>query len=430
MIGGLIAAAAVLAAFAGPWGARMLDLDVYRIGGDALRSGTDLYAVHETSANLVFTYPVFAALLFVPFAVLPLGVARVLLTLVSLAALFVIMHLTVGYVRRGLGPSSSAGPSRSADPSGSADPPRGPRHAASVRSDLAWSVPLSVLAVVAHPVWETLNFGQVNLILTALVLVDVLGTRGRSRGVLVGIATGIKLVPGLFILYFVVTGQRRAALTSAITTLGTVAIGFAVQPEQAWAFWTRHALNPDRTGGIAYVTNQSFLGISARLLREPHPPRAVSLALGAVAVVVALLVARKLYRYGDSEDAGGARLTAVCVVGVASLLASPVSWSHHWVWAIPCLGTLVIWARRAPAAGQRWRWVVFGVVTAIVVTAPMQFTPKEELRELHHTLPQQFVANIYGLLAVLYLGWVAVRVLRPPSTAVTASTSDASLRHG
>ncbi len=393
MVGGLAGALAALVGFAGPWGARLLDLDVYRMGADALLSGTDIYTVQESSANLVFTYPVFAAILFIPFAVLPLAVSRFVLTAISLAALFVIVHLTVTWVLR----------RRGADVTW--------RSAAGLR----WSVPLSLLAVVAHPVWETLTFGQVNLILTALVLIDVLALGSRSRGVLVGIATGIKLVPGIFILYYLVTGQRRAAMTSIVTTLGTILLGLAVQPSAAWAFWTDHALNPDRTGGIAYVTNQSFLGVSARLLRDPHPPRALTLALGAIVVAAALWLARRLAERGET-------LTTICVVGVCALLASPVSWSHHRVLLIPCLGTLAVWASDT---GARWPWIVVGVVAAIGISGPMQFTPKEELRELAHTLPQQLVANIYAALAVAYLVWAAVRSRRAPATTVTASPASA-----
>lgn len=391
-IAGLVALAVALVVYQAPWGPRMIDLDVYRVGARALLSGTDIYTVAEPEADLPFTYPVFAAVLFLPLALLPALGARILLVLLSLSALFVIVHLTVRYVGRATGRLTGSG--------------------------LAWSVPLSVAGIAVHPVWETLNFGQVNLILAALVLGDTL-TRwpGRWRGVLVGIATGIKLVPGVFLLYFLVTGQRRAALTAAVTTLGTIAVGFAAQPRPAWDFWTDHALNPERTGGIAYVTNQSFLGVSARLLRDPHPPRALTVVLGGLVLVAALALARRLYR---SEQV----LLSICVVAVASLLASPVSWSHHWVWAIPVLGTLVIWAARTEPTG-RWRWWVFGAVTAIVVTAPMQFTPKEDLRELDHTLGQQVVANSYFLLALAYLAWATVRARRAGVRTLTASPPSA-----
>ena len=37
----------------------------------------------------------------------------------------------------------------------------------------------------------------------------------------------------------------------------------------------------------------------------------------------------------------GDRLASVSVCGTMALLCSPVSWSHHWVWAIP-LGVALI----------------------------------------------------------------------------------------
>jgi len=373
---GLVAAAGALLAFAGPWGPDMVDLEVYRVGARALLAGTDIYAVLEPSAQLPFTYPVFAAVLFVPLALLPALAARALLVLLSLVALFVVVHLTVRQVRAATGRAGG--------------------------SPLPVSVPVSVVAIGLHPVWETLTFGQVNLILTALVLLDVLAVT-RGRGVLVGIAAGIKLVPGIFILYFLATGQRRAALVSALTTLATMAIGFAAQPGPAWEFWTHHALTPARTGEVAYVTNQSLAGVAARLLRDPDPPRGLVVGLAVGVVVVGLWLARAMYRHGDV-------LTAVSTVGVASLLASPVSWSHHWIWAIPALGSL---AARAMLTRAAWRWWVFGLATAIVAAGPMQFLPKDELRELAHTLPQQVVANVYAGLAVAYLVWVTVRLRRP-----------------
>jgi alpha-1,2-mannosyltransferase len=387
LIGGIVAAALIIAALLGPWGSRMIDLEVYRVGASALLSGKDIYTVSEPSSGLVFTYPVFAAVVFAPFVVVSTPVAQIAILAISLAALWAIVHLTVLAVRSAVGAT------------------RG--------SAIAWSVPLSVMAVASHPALETLLFGQINLILTALVLADVLPReRGHSRGVLVGIAAGIKLVPAIFIIYFLVTGQRRAAATALLTTLGTVAIGFLVQPTASWAYWTSHAIDPDRMGGIAYVTNQSILGMSARLLRDPHPPRAFTLTMSAIVVAAAILLARRLVQRGD-------RFTAVCVVATASLLASPIAWSHHWVWFVPCLGTLTVWALQPPGTGRWWRWTVVGVATAILVSGPMQFMPKTGLRELDHTLPQEFVANIYGLLAVLYLGWAVLRAWRPVASTRT-----------
>ena len=363
---GILAAAVIIGLFVAPWGPQMLDLEVYRLGASTLLHGGDVYSVVYPGTDLVFTYPIFAAILFVPFAVMPTAVAHVVVLTVSLAALWVIVHLTVRAVR-------------------------GPRHA------LWWSVPITLAAVTAHPVLQTLLFGQINLVVVALVLADVLPDRGRWRGVLVGIAAGIKLVPGVFIIYFLVTGQRRAAAVSAVSTAATIGLGFAVAPAASWAYWRSYAFDPDRVGGIAYVTNQSILGISARVLRDPHPPRALTLGLSAVVIVAAILIARRLDRMGE-------RLIAVSVVAAGALLASPISWSHHWVWFIPCVAAMLPWAGRTP-----WRWAVLAAATAILWSGPMQYMPKAGLRELHHTLPQEIVANIYGPLAVAFLVWAAVQ---------------------
>jgi hypothetical protein len=282
VIGGLIAAALLLVGFLGPWGPDMVDLEIYRMGGSALLSGSDVYAVRDPATGLAFTYPVFAAVLFIPFAAVPMSLAKLVILALSLAALWTIVHLTVEAVRQSIG---------------------------AVRgSAFAWSIPLSVIAVIAHPVLQTMLFGQVNLILAAFVLIDVL-RRDRSpfRGALVGIAAGIKLVPGIFIVYFLVTGQRRAAVTALLTTLGTVVAGFLASPSASWSYWTNHALDPDRMGGIAYVTNQSILGMSARLLREPHPPPALTFTLSAIVVAAVLLIARQLVRVGRSNHGGVGR---------------------------------------------------------------------------------------------------------------------------
>jgi alpha-1,2-mannosyltransferase len=379
---GVLAAAVVIGLFLGPWGPRMVDLSVYRLGASTLLHGGDIYSVVLPGPELAFTYTSFAAILFAPFALVPTVVAHVAVLVVSLVGLWVILELTV----RALG----------------------------VQRSLAWSVPLALVAISAHPVFQTLQFGQINLVIAALVLADVLPRRrGRFRGVMVGIAAGIKLVPGAFIVYFLVTGQRRAAMVSALTAAGSVALGFTVAPTASWQYWTKYAFDADRAGGIAYVTNQSILGITARLLRDPHPPRALTLSLSAVVIAGAILIARRLQQRGD-------RLAAVSTVAVGALLASPISWSHHWVWFIPCAAAMLPWAGRS-----RWHWAALITGTAIIWTGPMQYMPNTQLRELHHTLPQQIVANIYGPVALAFLVWAAIRAWAP-----ARRTADGTLTAG
>ena len=361
----LIGAAAAFAL--GPWAPRMTDLIVYQAGAQALLDGVDLYTVTDPGTGLPFTYPVFAAMVFVPFAVVPDALARVAITALTLAALLLVTATTLRWRRP---------------------------EAVAPRSAAVFAV--AALAVVSHPVSDTLLFGQINVILLAMVLADVFVVRGRGRGVLVGIAAGIKLTPGLFVLYYLVTGQRREARNAALAGLGTLAVGFILQPGPAWDYLTRHMLDPARTGNVTYAGNQSLLATTARLLRDPLPPAWLTLGLSAVVAVTALVLAYRLDRLGH-------RLAAVCVVGVATLLASPIAWTHHWVWLVPCLSVYAAWA----AGRTPWAWVPFGVAVLAYWTGPMRFMPKNDLRELAHNLPQQLITNSFALLALGFLAWAA-----------------------
>ncbi len=356
----------VLTAVLAPWGPKMIDLDVYRTGAATLLGGRDLYGVVDAGTGLPFTYPIFAAVVFVPLALLPLAVARVVITLLTLAGLVVICQLALrlGWRRTGAGA-------------------------------VAVSIAVAALAVSAHPVLDTILFGQINVILVALVLVDIVLVTGRGRGVLVGLAAGIKLTPGLFILYYLVTGDRRAARTAAVSAAATVLVGFAVQPGPAWAFWTRYVFDPARTGNVTYAGNQSLLALTARLLRVEHPPAVLVDALTVAVVGAALVLARRLHRAGDA-------LAAVCAVAAGALLASPISWSHHWVWFLPAAFAVAAWIRRT---GGGWRWWLLGLAVAVMWSGPMRFTPTNGLRELHHNPAQQVVANSFSLLALGYLAW-------------------------
>ena len=358
----------ILVVFLQPWAPQMIDLDVYRAGASAVLHGTDPYRV-AGPAGLPFTYPVFAAMVFVPFALLPELAARAALTVASFAALIVICQVSL----RQLAPRLSH------------------RQAALI------SLPAAVLAVFAHPMLDTLSFGQINLILAAMVLADVFLITGPGRGVLVGLAAGIKLTPGLFILYYLVTGQRREALTAASAAGVTVLAGFAVQPHAAWAYWSHYLLDPGRAGGVTYAENQSILAVTARLMRTTQAPSWLTLSLSAVIVVAAAVIARRTNRAGDE-------LTAVSVIAAAALLASPISWTHHWVWFLPATAAVAAWCHRA---GGRWRWWLLVAAACVYWTGPMRYMPKNDLRELTQNPAQQLVTNSFALLALLFLVWAA-----------------------
>ena len=87
-----------------------------------------------------------------------------------------------------------------------------------------WKLGLIGIAVVlaVEPIRTTLGYGQVNTMLMALVVADLLpdapGERRRiPQGTLIGLAAAIKLTPALFVVFAFLIGKRRAAVTAMIS---------------------------------------------------------------------------------------------------------------------------------------------------------------------------------------------------------------------
>lgn len=333
-------------------GGRHIDLEVYRFGVQAWLGGGDLYGtLPETSDHITlpFIYPPFAALVLLPLAVAPWAVAWIALLALSTAAL----GITLFVVARALWPSGGRG---------------GALAVASIALPLALLVqpgkpvdfsrpPPRIPAYALEPVLQTIEFGQVNLLLMALVAVDVLVARPRwPRGVLVGVAAAVKLTPAAFVLYFLLRRDYRAAGVAAVTGAVATGLAFLVAPGPSVTFWLD---NP--AGGVSgspFFTDQTFAAVLARAGVDGPLKTALWLALSIGLLVLATPVIRR----------APAPLALVATAGVA-LLVSPTSWSHHWVWVAPAL----LVAAATAAAARSWPWLTATVLTAAVfVVAPHQ----------------------------------------------------------
>jgi alpha-1,2-mannosyltransferase len=320
------------------------DLSVYRFGGQTLLDGLPLYEGADPATVLPFTYPPFAALLFVPLTVLPWPVLVAVWSVASFAALVLVCRL---YGVRG-----------------------------------RWlPVGAAAASLALEPVWSTFALGQVNLFLLLLVSADLLrGVDRRWGGVLIGIAAGIKLTPLIFIVFLVLIGRRDVALRALAAGAVTVAVGFVAVPKDAVEFWTHAVLDPGRVGGVPFARNQSVLALLTRLFGE-EPSNLVWLLVAGPLALGVLLLARSAWLRDD-------RPLAVVLVGLAMLLASPISWSHHWVWVVP---TLIVLVRSA----MRWRWALAGAVAAVFASCCILWPPSKDDRELSWTPLEQVAGNAY-----------------------------------
>ncbi len=310
LLTGVAAAGCWLLLFGLPGGSFVpyrIDLDVYRLGAEMLLRGGDLYGPlppTEVGIGLPFTYPPFAAILFVPLALVPMWAANLLLTAATLACMWLVLRLVV----RGSG-----------WPAGLV-------------------LPAFTLALTLGPLQETVAYGQVNVLLLALIAVDVLVGRGRPwRGWLVGFAMAVKLTPAVFLAFFLVRRDWRALGQAVISAVVWTGIGFVAAPRDSVNYWTSVLFDPSRIGGLAYVSNQSFNGALVRLTDGDGGGPAWFLLCAVVGLACLVVIHRQLR--------AGLVTSALVTMGTYVLLASPVSWSHHWVWVAPALVVLV----------ERWR---------------------------------------------------------------------------
>jgi alpha-1,2-mannosyltransferase len=355
-----------------PWRPMMVDLEVYRQAGAVLLAGGDFY---DLPGPLQFLYPPFAAVLALPLALLPATVVQLGWTAAGALALVAILH------RFGL---------------------------------KGWVLSLAGSAVVylVEPVVQTLTFGQLGIFLVALVVLDLApGPRVFSRrllpeGALTAVATAIKLTPAIFVVYLLLVRKFRAFWVAVVTGVVVTLISFAVVPAASYEFWTRLAHGDTGLGhSIIYYTNQSVMADIVRIFGLGQTPAIVGLVLSAAVAVAGLWAATLWHRLGDVR-------LAVNLCGVAGLLASPVSWLHHFVWVVPLAMSLVerrpIGRRRLPTWYLALGWVFVGWI----VVAPFTDLPNGADVELQWTWSQHLLASITALVGLVLLAG-AILIARP-----------------
>ena len=338
------------------------DLGVYRGGGRDVLYNRSLYqpsfhAVH----GFHFTYPPFAALLFVPLYRLPQSTAMIMWTVSTILGVggLIVIGLKVGF--------KLALPRR-------------------------WMLHVVVLgglmASMLAPIEDCLHLGQIGVFLTLMCLADTVLARTRwPRGVLIGLAAAVKMTPGLFVVYYVITGQWKAARNALVTLAVCWGVAAAILPRDTTDFFFRGVgFDASRVGDVRDHMNQSLNGLWHRL---------PVLAPGAWWLVSSLLVgafgmwrARRAYRAGDL-------LAAAVLVGFVVLLVSPVSWLHHAAWVVPAVMVL--------ASHHQSRYRIWAVAFVVLMIVPIVYING---RDVYARGP------LVELYVVVYLAIVALLPIR------------------
>jgi alpha-1,2-mannosyltransferase len=351
-----------------PWEPSTIDLQVYVYAVKDMLAGKDIFATTTPVWNLYFIYPPIAAILMTPLAFGPYAFWQVVWT-------------------GGLVWAQQSVLKRCGAPRG-------------------WKLGLLGIAVVlaVEPIRTTLGYGQVNTILMALVVADLLPDPPEHRrripqGILIGLAAAIKLTPALFVIFMFLIGKRRAALTAIISFAAFTGIGAILLFRETMVFFGGLSGGDTRTASPLYAGNQSLLGVFFRLGDSSRTTTLLGLAVAGVLAVLGCLVAAHWWRSDE-------KVFAVAIVGLTTCLASPLSWTHHYVWILPM--AMAVLSPGVP----RWARYVGGFwVVWVCICLPLAVLPYGGGRERQFDLLQQLVANLGPILGVILLVGLAWQLI-------------------
>jgi alpha-1,2-mannosyltransferase len=374
-----------------------IDIDVYRMGGQAWLDGRPLYddgvEFHTPiGLNLPFTYPPLAAIVFCPFAWLGMPAASVTITLITLALLVVSTMIVL--TRLDVWSTAPVVP--------------GP---AWLRRWWLTALIVAAAAIWLEPIKSNFAFGQINVVLMTLVIADCVPRRTPwPRGLLLGLGIALKLTPAVFLLYFLLNRDKRAMLTALASFVAATLAGFVLAWHDSWQYWSDTIRDTDRIGAASLNTNQNVAGTLARLGLSEHARFLPWVAACLLVLALTVWAARRVLRAGEPT------LAVICIA-LFGLVVSPVSWSHHWVWMLPTVVVTAVlaWRHRNAALAA-----ISAAGVALMVWTPIDLLPK------HHELGAVWWRQLAG---VSYLWWALAAIVTAGATvAVSGATTAAAPR--
>ena len=308
-----------------------LDLRVYRDAGNALLHGGSPFTANFTVHQLPFTYTPFALLALTPLAFGSLGLVETLWWLLSAACFIGAVYLVLT--------ASFTLPAR--------------------RSLAVAALLCGVATLALEPVRSNMDYAQINLVLMVMIVADMTRVRAPWRGVLIGLASAIKLTPLVFFFAFLVAKDWRSTARGAGIFVGVTAVSWAVLPHDSARYWFHQVTDAGRTGQLGNVSNQSWNGLFHRPpFNGGHLGTALWLVLALATLAGGVILTRWLMEAARVGE-------AVVVLGLTELLVSPVSWTHHWSWlTLAPIAAVTLWAAHRVVA------VLLLVLVGLAVTAP------------------------------------------------------------
>lgn len=372
-----------------------VDMIIYRDGVRAFLGGDELYSVPMRAGDLElpFIYPPFGALVLVPLTVfgwMDDYQAGVIMNLGSSLLILLCLYLVLRAVLRDVDP----------------------------RTRLAVTAAAWPFAQLLEPVWLNASFAQINVVIMALVVLDLVPRRRwLPQGWLIGVAAAIKLSPLAMLLYFLLRRDFRAIFTAGVSFLLMTLAAAAIRWDATVEFFTSVLLGMG-TGsefGVdpSYTSNSSLKAMLMRWFPTEESLDANGLLLNIVWLVLALLVIILGGWLMVALMHRDMHIDAWLVNALIMLLISPVSWSHHWAW-MALLLPVALW-RWAGALGRPiFLGVVLSVWGLLMLTEPPKWWFGDGVDVHSLSLWQTFLVSDYVWLALLTMGALALALRRVP----------------
>jgi alpha-1,2-mannosyltransferase len=236
---------------------------------------------------------------------------------------------------------------------------------------VAWSVAhfgragrkhvLLALALVAMPLQINFDYLNLNAVVLALVVAagfDLARRRDGRAGVWLGLATALKVFPGLLLLYAAYRRRWRSAASGASLALGlSVCSLLPLGVPGALASgrdWLAHS------GAGMWVLHRRNQSLPALLSRAGIPHQGVI----AIDLLLLVLAALALRRSTSDDD----MVHDVGIVTLLAVLVSPIGWDHYFLLAFPAWVAALSRAPEGRTRGSRIALVAAAIATSGVLT--------------------------------------------------------------
>jgi len=372
-----------------------VDMIIYMEGVRAFLDGAEMYAVpmYAGSLALPFIYPPFGALVMVPLTRYEHDLAGDIMIMLSSALILLCLWFVLRAVT-----------GRDVD-----------KLSLAALTAVTWPAVLLI-----EPVWLNSGFAQLNVVIMALVILDLVPRRRwLPQGSLIGVAAAIKVTPLAMLLFFLLRRDVRAILVAGASALLVTGLGALVRWDATKQYFTDVLLGmgTETEFGVntVYQSNSSLKGMLMRWWTSPAALDANSTLTNVLWLVLALLTIGlgawlmvALLRRDMLVD-------AALVNAVIMLLVSPVSWSHHWIWLTLLLPVLA-WRCLTVLGGP----VVLGSLVftwaALVLTQPPKWWYGDTI-DVHalNFVEKLLVSDFVWLGAAVLVAW-AVALRRVPVT--------------